>query len=109
MIVQQNVTSQHSGERRVRWPTLEALTSIWYPDWRGEITGYVGVQMKHLLRSMNLWGYVDGSVKLAIDADPDTKAKFEEKQQDAVTMLILAMTTRVATSVESYECPINFG
>ena len=63
--------------------------------------------MKHLLRSKKLWGYVAGTTKLSDPPGEGEKDKFEEKFQDAVTLIMLAMMTKIATLVETYKDPIK--
>ena len=48
-------------------------------------------QMKHFLIAKGLWGFVDGSEELAIDANVQITADFRKKQQRAFSCMVMSI------------------
>ena len=62
-------------------------------------------QMRHLLLAKGLWGYVDGTEKLAEDATAAVRTKFLKKSQKAFSTIIMAISTSKLYLVTSYDQP----
>ena len=60
-------------------------------------------QMHHLLLAKGLWGYVDGTEKLAEDATAAVKADFSKKSQKAFSTIIMAISISQLYLVTSYD------
>ena len=50
-------------------------------------------QMEHMLLDQELWGYVDGTMKLEDARDAEARALFKKKSQKALTAIIMATAT----------------
>ena len=61
--------------------------------------------MRHLLMVMALWNYVDGSAVLAEDANERDRTDYSVKSQQAVSTLVMAITTPQLYLVTSCEGP----
>ena len=55
----------------------------------------------------DLWGHVDGSNKLAVGANEDTTAVFAKKDQEALTAIILSLSTNIIPIVQACEKPTD--
>lgn len=62
-------------------------------------------QMHHLLLAKELWGYVDGTEKLAEDASAAVKAEFSKKSQKAFSTITMATSTSQLYLVTLYDQP----
>ena len=61
--------------------------------------------MRHLLLAKELWKYVDGSEVLAEDATTEAQSEFRLKCQDALSTIIMAISTPKLYLVTSCEQP----
>ena len=61
--------------------------------------------MRHMLLAKALWKYVDGSVVLAEDANERDRTDYTVKSQQAVSTLVMAITTPQLYLVTSCEGP----
>lgn len=76
---------------------VDKLTSQNYPTWK--------FKLKHLLIAKELFGYVDGSVTLANDADAPVKAEFEKKTSKALAHVVLAVSDNLLYLITECETP----
>ena len=66
-------------------------------------------QMRHFLLSRGLMKYVDGTERLADDADAATQRTFRDNSQKALSTLVMAISTPQLYLVTSCESPRTFG
>ena len=64
-------------------------------------------QMRHLLLDRELWGHVDGSTKLKVDANAVETAEFNRKNQKAMTTIVMAVSQSVVSLIQSCEGPVD--
>ena len=63
------------------------------------------IQMKHVLRSRKFWKLVTGEEKLKDDPSAVEKQAFEDRQQDALTTIIVAVNPSVVSVIGDIEDP----
>ena len=79
-----------------KW-TIDKLDGTNWTTWK--------FQMKHLLLAKELWGIVDGTERLAEDAEADARAAFGRRSQKAFSVLVLAINSSQLYLVTSSETP----
>ena len=77
--------------------TIDKLTSDNYSVWK--------FKLKHLLIAKELYGYVDGTITLAGDANATVKADFAKKSSKAFSHIVLSVSDNLLYLITEAENP----
>lgn len=90
------VVAKMAGSMEEKWSIKKLDGSNWL-TWK--------FQLHHFLKAKGLWGYVDGTITLAEDADAAATAQFAQKSEQAFSTIVMAVSTSLLYLLTSCEDP----